>query len=158
MPSTYEPIATTTVGSATSTITFSSIPSTYTDLILVFNGASTTNNQNFGLRYNSDSTGSYSYTMVYGDGSSAASIGTASDTQSFVGNTGTANCTTIAQVMNYSNATTYKTALSRTQNGSYVLAYVTTWRNTSAINRIDAISTNTFISGSTFTLYGIKAA
>jgi hypothetical protein len=158
MAITYEPIATTTVSTAVATVTFSSISGTYTDLVLVFNGTTTADNQNFGLRYNNDSSALYSYTMVYGDGSSASSYRTTNDTLSYLGNTGTANSTTIAQIMNYANTTTYKTALSRTQNSNYVLAYVTMWRSTAAINRIDAISTSTFASGSTFTLYGIKSA
>ena len=40
MPATYEPIATTTLGSAQATVTFSSIPGTYTDLVLITNSRS----------------------------------------------------------------------------------------------------------------------
>ena len=53
--STYTPIATTTLGSA-GTITFSSIPSTYTDLVIVLNGngSRVAGTDDTGLRLNSD--------------------------------------------------------------------------------------------------------
>jgi hypothetical protein len=62
--------------------------------------------------------------------------------------------------MNYSNATTYKTALARTSEDGVAAAYVGLWRSTSAITSItiDKGSSDNFASGSTFTLYGIKAA
>jgi len=53
MPKTYEPIATTTLGSNQTTITFSSIPSTYTDLVIVSNMGTTTASYPF-IRFNGD--------------------------------------------------------------------------------------------------------
>jgi hypothetical protein len=70
----------------------------------------------------------------------------------------------IFHLQNYSNSTTYKTVLNRTNyagSGGWTVASVGLWRDTSAITSIRiAISetqTGNFISGSTFTLYGIKA-
>jgi hypothetical protein len=66
-------------------------------------------------------------------------------------------------VNNYSNSTTHKTTLSQltraTVGAAGIDASVGLWRNTSAINRLTFIieSSNSFASGSTFTLYGIKA-
>jgi len=62
--------------------------------------------------------------------------------------------------MNYSNSTTYNTALSRfVSAGSETTADVHLWRDTSAVTSITvATSTNNYATGSTFTLYGIKAA
>jgi hypothetical protein len=66
--------------------------------------------------------------------------------------------------MNYSNSTTYKTVLGRSNRASSdTAADVGLWRSTSAITRIDlamggSFPTNNFASGSTFTLYGIAAA
>ena len=62
--------------------------------------------------------------------------------------------------MNYSNATTYKTAISRFGSSTYVVATAGQWRSTSAITTVSlkAGTSGTFTSGSTFTLYGIQAA
>jgi hypothetical protein len=69
----------------------------------------------------------------------------------------------IMQIMNYSNATTNKTVIARQNTGgsaSGAAAHVGLWRNTAAITAITIICYNgiNFVSGSTFTLYGIKAA
>jgi hypothetical protein len=169
MPSTYEPIATQTLGSNAATVTFSSIPSTYTDLVLVTQPAATSFGENVGLRFNSDTGTNYSSTCLSGDGSSASSSRTTSfsyiNVANLIGTTGTlGGMTTISQIMNYSNSTTYKTVLNRTgQNGGTfngVEAIVGLWRNTAAITSIIVRQTGSanFITGSTFTLYGIKSA
>ena len=71
-----------------------------------------------------------------------------------------AGTSTNIQIMNYSNTTTYKTALSRSNNANTGTdAIVGLWRSTAAINSIVVlISGNQFATGSTFTLYGIKSA
>lgn len=159
MASTYEPIATQTLGSAASSVTFSSISGSYTDLVLVFNGTVTSSATSWGLQFNSDTGTNYSNTSLFGDGSSAGSNRATSQTNTVGSFSGTDNSTNIVQIMNYSNATTYKTALSRNNGGGYVSARVALWRNTAAITSVTAITaSNQFASGSTFTLYGIKAA
>ena len=62
--------------------------------------------------------------------------------------------------MNYSNTTTYKTAISRGDRGATsTVAIVNLWRSTSAINNIQFFTDATnFAAGSIITLYGIKAA
>ena len=62
MASTYEPIATTTLGSAASSITFSSIPATYTDLRLVLVHTPSASTGNAQMQFNSDTATNYSYT------------------------------------------------------------------------------------------------
>jgi hypothetical protein len=66
------------------------------------------------------------------------------------------------QVMNYANTSTYKTvlsALANDKNGSgSVDRVVGLWSNTSAINSVSVVGGANFVSGSTITLYGIKAA
>ena len=168
MPATYEPIATTTLGSA-DTVTFSSISSTYTDLVLVClaRGSYADPLGIVKLRFNGDSGSNYSSTKVYGDGSSAgsgrSSNQTAIEAEYIVGSTGASNSFGLAifQFSNYSNATTYKSILHRCNNAaSFVSAGVHTWRSTSAISSIaitESLGTN-FAAGSTFTLYGVKAA
>ena len=160
MAATYEPIATTTLGSAQLNVTFSSIPSTYTDLILIIDGQ-TASNSSINLFVNSDSGSNYSSTLLIGNGSAASSTRTTSNTSALIGafyTTSVGNC--IAHFQNYSNTTTYKTILSRSNvAGTNTTARVSLWRNTAAISTIklegDAVN---FSAGTTFTLYGIKAA
>ena len=64
MPNTYEPIATNTLGSAASSVTFSSIPSTYTDLIVVMNYANSTGLADVFFRFNGDTGSNYSDTIL----------------------------------------------------------------------------------------------
>ena len=159
---TYEAIATQTLGSATSTVTFSSIPSTYTDLIIVVN-AKSAGTPTIRLQFNSDTGSNYSSTILYGDGTSAGSVRVSNEASINIGAVVTEFGTTIIHVMNYSNSTTYKTALGdyRMTSSAYgeAGAKVGLWRSTSAISTI-VISTasNTFSTGSSFSLYGIKAA
>jgi hypothetical protein len=165
MPSTYTPIATTTLGSGSAGVTFSSIPSTYTDLILV--SVALRDGGGGGdpvkAQFNSDTGNNYSFTQVYGNGSSAASGAASNNNYAFAGvagdTSGTAWVSNIFQVMNYANTTTNKTTLNRNNDlGSYVGATVSTWRSTSAISSIYLFTTSGFKSGSTFTLYGVKNA
>jgi hypothetical protein len=169
MPKTYTPIATTTLGSDTTTVTFSSIPQTYTDLVLIANAQSTQTGSSInGLRgtFNSDTASNYSATYLYGDGSAAASARDANITVAQLGNMTQTSATyltaNIIHIMNYSNTTTYKTWLSRDDSASVgVYARVGLWRSTSAITQISlerSTSPNIIKAGSTFTLYGILKA
>ena len=162
MPATYEPISTQTLGSSAATITLSSIPATYTDLVLIFNGKTVSGGQNFNVRYNSDTATNYSETSVLGDGSSAASYRSSSNTVMVLGGIYASQGTIIINILNYANTTTFKTTLSRSSyaNG-YAGALVGLWRKTpEAINTIGLSLTggDSFASGSVVTLYGIKAA
>jgi len=161
MTATYEPIATTTLASGTASVTFSAIPSTYTDLVLVYNGTIATAN-NIVLQFNSDTAANYSATYIYGDGTSAVSGRTTN--RNYIdggGVSSTNNSTSIFNIFNYSNATTYKTVFCRSSTpGDATYAWTSIWRKTpEAINTILVRSVNSynFNTGSTFTLYGIKA-
>ncbi len=153
---TYEKIEARTLGSATATVTFSTIPATYTDLVFVFNGGTTSSGPTMRFTVNGDSGANYSDTALDGDGSSAVSTRhSGANFMAITNNVGIAGTlgaqTTIMQLQNYSNASTYKTVLFRANNATSsgfpgVTAAVGLWRNTAAL------------SGSTFTLYGIKAA
>lgn len=157
MPKTYEPIQTQTVGTAVATVTFSSIPQTYTDLVLV---ANLIDSNGFSvMRFNSDSGSNYSRTWMYGNGTSAGSSrGTnISGLDLKAASSGSEYPVDIVHLMNYSNTTTYKTCLIRQSYASNEVAlYAGLWRNTAAITTITV--TNNISAGSTFTLYGVKAA
>ena len=163
MPATYEPIATYTIPSAAANYTFSSITGTYTDLLVVVVGNSTAAADLF-MQVNGDTGSNYSTTQLSGTGSSALSQRSSNRTN-FNVNFNAYMSTTVAanyviQIQNYSNATTYKTMLARSSNANQAVdATVGLWRSTSAITSVTLIANgSTFATGSTFTLYGIKAA
>jgi len=164
---TYVALDKITVGSAVASVTFSSIPSGYTDLVIIGNLGTTSGSANIAMQVGNGSidTGSnYSFTNVNGDGSSAASSRASNQAQIYIDYsaypTTTLTSTYIWQVQNYSNTTTNKTVLGRSNTASRgTNATVGLWRSTSAINtiKLDTQST-TFLSGSTFSLYGISNA
>jgi len=160
--STYTPIATTTLGSAAASYTFSSIPSTYTDLIIVVQSTST---RSLFYRVGNgsvDSGSNYSRTQLIGDGSSASSGRASNENKAYMSLTtsGGAVYQTITQLNNYSNTTTYKTFLTRYNDAAvYTAALVSLWRSTAAINIITITGDGGDIpSGTSLTLYGIAAA
>ena len=156
--STYTPIATTTAGGASAVITFGSIPSTYTDLIIVCNVLAMTVG-GLNLTYNNDTSSIYSNTEIYGDGSDDLSARTSGYNYMRVGYTNSSNpINAIIHVQNYANTSTFKTLLNRWNSSLYVFATVGLWRSTAAINRLDLTAVANIPSGSTFTLYGIEAA
>jgi hypothetical protein len=164
MTATYEKIATTTLGSAQPSVTFSSISGAYTDIVIVCNVTAVSSTTGTSIQFNADTGSNYSQTWMRGSGSAASSGRDTSQTFINLNYYGDASTTAgaqtiVASVMNYSNTTTYKTLLSRGGNAeSSTSAIVGLWRNTDAINRIDLEATSTnYASGSTFTLYGIKA-
>jgi hypothetical protein len=164
MAATYDPIATTTLSSGASSITFSSIPSTYTDLRLVFVGTSAANVPGE-MRFNGDTSSNYSRTYLSGNGSSVSSSRDTNQTNISMG----ASAITSTPMMNtvdiFSYAgSTYKTCLitsSDDRNGSGTVdRQVALWRSTSAITEIKLTVdlTANFTTGTTATLYGIKNA
>jgi hypothetical protein len=164
MAITYEPIATTTLSSAAADITFSSISGAYTDLRLIFEGKAVSAGQDIYCQVNGDTASNYSHTRFIGDGSTATSSrGTSLAYMRFSDGgspqTGYASLTKV-DFMNYSNTTTYKTAINRADNANRGMdAVVNLWRSTAAITSIKFyISSGNIASGATATLYGIKSA
>ena len=164
MPKTYEPIATATGTGSSGQITFSSIPSTYTDLVLIANAQSSSGARQMYLTFNSDTGSNYSRTILSGTGTSAVSARNSNTLQTYLDYYGiveaTSPCIHIHNIMNYSNTTTFKTMLTRANDSASGLdAIVHLWRSTAAINRIDIyLDAVSFTTNSVFTLYGIKAA
>ena len=169
MPNTYTLLETITVGAATaSSVTFNSIPQTgYTDLVLVCNGLVTANTETPAIQFNTDTGQNYSWTTINGNGTTAVGAQSNNPSQYVLipaswtsGWSSSNNNTAIFNVQNYSNTTTYKTALARNTNPSGVTsATVGLWRNTATITSIVVLATNTtFQTGATFNLYGITAA
>ena len=162
---TYEKIQSTTLSSATATITFSSIPATYTDLRLVLAGTNDSGSaQSVKLRFNGDTASNYSDIYFRGTGSSVVSSSDASRTfidVNFAFGATIPTMTTL-DMLSYAGAT-YKTVLITNledQNGSgRVELKVASWRSTSAITSIVfSLGTGNYNTGTIATLYGIKAA
>lgn len=176
MASTYEPIQTTTLGSAAASYTFSSIPSTYTDLVIIFSGQqdSVYSGRNLNIRFNGDSGTNYSSVQILAEGTGAYTGADANQTGCYgplINSTGTTSGPSVAimNIQNYKNTSTYKTMInyggsastysSGTNVGVWVGTNVSTWRNTAAITSVTVLSSNgNLTSGSTLTLYGIAAA
>jgi hypothetical protein len=160
MAATYTPIASITLGTAASSVTFSSIPQTYTDLVIVINGA-TDADANLNIYMNGDTSSIYSETNLYGNGSTATSTRTSGSTNIGIGgiSSGTdEQGTNILQIFNYSNTTTFKTTIARANNSTYVQVRTGLRRSTDAITSLTIVASGTtFLTGSTFNLYGIQA-
>jgi hypothetical protein len=167
MATTYDKIATTTLGSAATSITFSSIAASWTDLRLVIvpiaNGAS---NYNLFVQLNGSNTAQYSRTRIWGDGTSVYSQGVINETKwNLISSTGFKSTPSLWTLDIFSYAgSTFKTALSvgsDDYNGSgNITNQVNLWQNTAAITSlvISGDIANNFNTGTTATLYGIKSA
>jgi len=163
MTAKYEVIGNTTLTSSAASVTFSSIPGGYKDLVLVseiFDDASNPSPLGF-LTFNGDSTSSYSYLYMQGNGSAASSISIASRAYLEVTKVvPTDNSTLVTtQVSDFSATDKHKSVLSRSGNSaSGVVAFAGRWANTSAITSLtmDAWDTRRFAIGSTFRLLGVN--
>ena len=161
----YESIATQSVGAGgASSITFSSIPSTYKHLQIRFI-ANNASQQDIYVRFNSDTGSNYWRHYLYGNGTTAVaaadaaandklSLGFTSTSASIFGNG-------IMDILDYTNTSKNKTTRSLCgydANGSgYVVLFSGLWSSTAAINSITAFPTSgNFNQYSQFALYGIK--
>ena len=168
MPSaTYTALQTTTLSSATTTVTFSNLPTTgFRDLVLVISARATQeNNRGFAVRYNGDSGANYNYVWGFAFPNSTTSGFENSVTSlPFVvtpGSNTTDYATIVINILDYAATDKHKTGLARTDFiGADARLFMTAgrWANTNAITSIAiGLSANTFASGSTFSLYGIAA-
>jgi len=164
MATTYDKIASTTLGSASLEITFSSIAATYTDLRVVITYSMASGSYPL-LRFNGDSSTNYSTTILAGDGSSASSIRNTSSTSiqaSYSAPTNQVAFTTF-DIFSYAGSTN-KTVLcdfAQDANGSgNTVKVVGLWRNTAAITSITlrGNATVNFNTGTNATIYGILKA
>ena len=174
----FESIATLTGNGSASTLTFSSIPSTYQHLQLRLLGKSTTTSfamSQLQIRFNSDSGNNYSYHRLQGDGASASASGAASTTSVILdgmmigSTTGLTNMMSVAivDIHDYASTTKNKTVRSFSgadRNGNStsdpaIALNSAAWLSTSAINSISIIGNpGPFTTSTVFALYGIKGA
>jgi len=167
----YELISTAYGTGSSSTITFSSIPSTYKHLEIrgVMSDTDVTNKwlSDVSVRFNSDTASNYSYHFLEGNGTSATSSGGTTSTAMTLRNITTGQFTSgiygsvVISVLDYANTTTNKTL--RYLGGCYANAEKAVhfgsgnWRSTSAVSSITISGGITnWTTASRFSLYGIK--
>ena len=157
---TYVALDKVTLGSAASSVTFSSISQGYTDLILVCSISNTVGQSDVKINLNGDTSTNYSYTQLFGTGSSASSNQSTGIGWAAGGYIGTTQSNSIIHFQNYSNTNVNKTMLTRYNDpANLTVEAVSVWLSTAAINQIVvSYDTNNFSAGSTFSLYGIAAA
>ena len=164
------PIGVVTVGSGgASTITFSSIPATYTHLQIrgISRNTGANSDATSYFNFNSDSASNYTIHYLQGNGSSGSATGIAPAGGSWFTDTpGTSTssnifATSVIDILDYANTNKFKVFRSLTgydANGSgKVSLYSGLWRSTSAINSIVLVqNAGNFAQNSQFALYGIK--
>lgn len=160
MAATYEPIASTTIsGTSTSSVTFSGIAATYTDLVLIIAGSSTPTYATGYIRFNGDSGTNYSDTALGGNGSTAYSNRRTSQNQINGFQPDGGGNVFRHHIMSYANTNVYKTVLSEQSSpGDRVARRVDLWRDTSAITSVYVAVSSNFADATVISLYGIKAA
>jgi hypothetical protein len=176
MPATYTLIDSEVLTASQTSVTFSAIPATYTDL--VFRISARTNNASTSdelyITFNSDTASNYSTTVMFGFNSTAYSFRSSSSTPKAVSRPAYINGDTTTS-NTFSNTEIYIPSYTVSQNKpfstnnmmennnsglAYTQAIANLWRNTSAITdvKFEITGTNNFVSGSSFYLYGISNA
>lgn len=167
MTNTYIALSTITLATATSSVTFGSIPPTYRDLVLVANyGATSANTSLSSLQFNSDTGANYNDVFMSGNNDNTTSSGSSSAQTSLrvlrnFFDASALNQQAQIQFMDYSATDKHKSILIRVGSttvgggGGGVVATAGRWASTSAITTIRFFTGNTFLVGSTLSLYGI---
>jgi hypothetical protein len=167
----YDSIATVTGNGSATSLSFTSIPSTYKHLQIRILARSTTTGTGSGwidAVFNSDSSSNYSFHYLAGDGTSAVAGGGINRSTARIGllwsSSNLANTfeATVCDILDYQNTNKYKTTRSLiggNTNTGYSEIYLASnsWRSTSAISQIDLTAGGwTFATGTSIALYGIK--
>ncbi len=161
----YTAIASQTLTSSASSVTFSSIPGTFRDLVLVCGNIITNSNAVLGLQFNGVSSGSL-YSWVYADATTGAGVQSEASTGDDIRINRNWNPTSTGpsqfniSVMDYTQTNKHKSVLSRggrADTGTVMLAG--RFASTSAITSLTVanLGAATFSAGCTFSLYGVSA-
>jgi hypothetical protein len=155
---TYIPLATITLSTTDASITFSSIPATYRDLVLVLNGTGSTTLGAL-LRFNGDTGNNYFEVFAQGSGTTATSSAGSADRQQIATLLSGSRTTVVTQIMDYAQTNKHKSMLVREDNASNKTVMVAArWASTAAINSMQVYTSNGFYaSGTTISLYGIAS-
>jgi hypothetical protein len=172
---TYTPLANVTLGTATSSVSFSAIPASYRDLILVVTGRSTytpDGGESVSLRVNGDSGSNYPYVRMGGTGSGSGFSDAGTLARAFLASirasesSNTSPGVAVIQIMDYSATDKHKSMLGRGSSlaGDGTTAHAVRWANTNAITSIQVIpdrqiqgASSNWATGTTFNLFGVIA-
>jgi hypothetical protein len=167
MPNTFELIASSTVGSGgAATIDFTSIPSTYTDLVLKISGrlnyAATAVGLQFGFNGQAAGT-SITGKTIQGSGSGVVSYSAWQPNIDAASATANTFASVDIYIPNYTSSNNKSASSDSVQEDNTTTAYAemhaALWSNTSAINRITITpNSGSFVQYSTAYLYGVKNA
>ena len=165
---TYDLIQEQVLGSAAASVTFSSIPGTYKDLVLEFVGSAASTADTPAIRFNGDTATNYSATSLAGNGTTATSQRQSNVNRIQVGGfqdpVGTTPSTLFVNVQSYTSTNVFKTVIARHSNfnGSAGTAgsIVGLWRKSpaEAITSITVLTENgnSYATNSTFRLWGVS--
>jgi len=169
MPSTYTLIASNTLTTTTSSITFSAIPSTFTDLVVRISarGSNAAVGTQLGVRYNNNSSTIYSNTYLTGNGSAASSSRISENNGDEVnngtsGNSSTSNTfgSTEIYIPNYTVSANKPISWFTVSENNATTAHITTsaslFGSTTAISSLVINYNTSLLSGSSFYLYGLR--
>lgn len=169
MPVTYQKIASTELSSSAASITFSSIPATYTDLLILASVRTASSSVSTEITFNGDTATNYSDTAFFNSSGSATSSRRSNVSRILV--IGMDNSTTTANTFSnseiyipsyrinaqkqiYTNAQREELIATQTTGNSVGSGY---WRNTAVINSITLTGNGgSYATGSSFYLYGIS--
>jgi hypothetical protein len=160
----YESIATISAGGSSS-VTFSSIPSTYQHLQIRAFLNNSSSNISTSMQFNGDTATNYAKHGLFGDGASATAAGSASVSsmtfQLYSGNTTSNYSGTVIDILDYKDTNKYTTVrgLGGYDNNGSGLVYFGSglWMNTAAVSSITiGTAGGSWATGSSFALYGIK--
>lgn len=172
MANTYTLINSTSLSSSAASVTFSAIPATYDDLVVLISARTSRSatSDSIKMTINSDSTTIYSFTKLRGDGTTAYSNRNTGNDAAYIentdGDTATASTfdSTEIYIPKYTSTANkpFSSIIMREDDSTAATTYNSAqahlYRNSSAITSLSfAPSTGpNFVSGSTFWLYGIK--
>jgi hypothetical protein len=155
MTTAWVPLATTTLSSSATSVTFGSIPQGYRDLAIVINGVNSAS-QDLKFIFNGDTGANYSRVFMYGQSSGYGSASENGQNAGLWASVQAVGNTVIANIMDYSSTNVHKSAIVRSDNaGDRVRAYFGRWASTSAITSIQLDpNSSSWQSGTVLSLYG----
>jgi hypothetical protein len=162
MPKTYDVIASTTLSSNQSSVTFSSLGS-YTDLVIIGTWRFATTGNDLGIRFNGDATnGNYPVQQIVAEGSNAVANRSNSTNLRAVNN-GISDFDYSFELnfIDYRNTSQYKPVITRFSGNNTIGFFAGCWTSNSAITQIELVKSDgggTIASGSIFTLIGVLKA